>query len=190
MKEIKIVGFDPSLNNWGIAIGTLNLSTMNLKIYHLDVTSPAFETGKTTRKNSTDVERAAQLYKAAIPACEGASAVFVEVPVGSKSARAMASYGICIGVLGSIRGTGVPFFEVTPNEVKLETTGKKTATKQDMIDWAMTRHPEAPWPMRKQKGESVVIAGQAEHMADAVGAIYAGLQSADFQRMIGFVRTI
>jgi len=188
MKEIKIVGFDPSLNNWGIAIGTLNLSTMNLKIYHLDVTSPAFEAGKTTRKNSTDVERAAQLYKAAIPACEGASAVFVEVPVGSKSARAMASYGICIGVLGSIRGTGVPFFEVTPNEVKMETTGKKTATKQEMISWAMTRHPEAPWPMQKKNGEMIVIAGQAEHMADAVGAIYAGLQSADFQRMMAFLK--
>lgn len=188
MKEIKVVGFDPSLNNWGIAIGTLNLSTMNMKVTHLDVINPVFESGKTTRKNSVDVERASQLYKAAIPACEGASAVFVEVPVGSKSARAMASYGICIGVLGSIRGTGVPFFEVTPHEVKLETAGKKTATKQEMISWAMARHPEAPWPMQKKNGEMIAIAGKAEHMADAVGAIYAGLQSADFQRMMAFLK--
>lgn len=111
------------------------------------------------RQNSTDVDVARQLYEGAITAGLGAKACFVEVPVGSKSARAMASYGVCVGVLGGLRASGTPFFEVTPTEVKVTSVGKKTATKEEMIAWAMAKHPEAPGPCRR-KGVSTVIEGQ------------------------------
>lgn len=63
--------------------------------------------------------------------------VVVEVPVGSQSARSMASYGICIGILASITK---PMIQVTPTEVKMATVGSKTASKQDMIDWATSAY--------------------------------------------------
>ena len=188
MAEISVCSFDPSLRNWGVARGFLDLDTLKVTIMDLDVIRPTLPTGKQVRANSKDVESAYQLFDGARKAAEGAQVIFAEVPEGSQSSRAMASYGICVGVLGSIRGMGSPFFPVTPTEVKKASAGSRTASKNDMIRWAMEQHPEAPWPMQKKNGEMVVIAGQAEHMADAIAAIYAGLDSLDFQRMIAFLK--
>ena len=183
---IKVVGQDPSLRNWGLAVGSYNLETKRLKVELLDLTNPELSKAKQVRQNSLDLESAYQLYKGAMTAAEGAHAVFVEVPVGSQSARAMASYGVCVGVLGALRANGIPFFEVTPAEVKLAGYGRKTASKQDMIKWAMAAHPEANWPMYKQNGKTIVSEAKAEHMADAVAAIYAGLSCNAFKQMLPF----
>lgn len=98
----------------------------------------------------------------------------------------MASYGICVGVLGALRATGIPFFEVTPTEVKIAALGYKNATKQEMIQWALQHHPEANWPSYKQNGITKVSEAKAEHMADAVGSIYAGIGLSSFQQMMLF----
>lgn len=182
--KLKFVGLDPSLRNWGIAVGTYDLETTALVIKRLDVITPVISKGKQIRQNSLDLEAAFQLYKGAIEAVQGAQAVFVEVPVGSQSARAMASYGVCIGVLGALRGNGIPFFEVTPIEVKLAGFGNKTATKQQMIQWAFKKHPEANWPMRKHRNAAIISEAKAEHMADAIGAIYAGMASNPFRQLL------
>ena len=185
--EINVVGFDPSLRNWGIAKGVLRRSDSRLLIHDVSVTTPVLPTGKQVRQNSLDLESAKQLCKAAVDAAAGAQAIFVEVPVGSQSARAMASYGICVGVLGALRATGIPFFEVTPTEVKLASVGYKNATKQEMIKWATGKHPEANWPMYTEHGKKLVSEGKAEHMADATAAIYAGLTSNSFQQLLPFM---
>lgn len=186
-KVIKVVGQDPSLRNWGLAVGTLDLETKKLTVEYVDLTNPVLPTGKQVRQNSSDLESALQLYKGAADAAIGAHAIFVEVPVGSQSARAMASYGVCVGVLGALRANGIPFFEVTPTEVKLAAVGNKTATKQDMIKWAMESHPEANWPTYKQNGKVMVSEAKAEHMADAIAAIYAGIRCNSFQQMLPFL---
>lgn len=188
MSLITVVGLDPSMRNWGIAKGHYNLITGQLIIPFVDVIQPVLPTGKQVRQNSKDLESAQQLFAAAVKAVEGAQAIFVEVPVGSQSARAMCGYGLCVGVLGGLRASGIPFFEVTPTEVKVIATGKKTATKQDMIAWATARHPEACWPLYKQHGQSIVSEAKAEHMSDAIGAIYAGLQSNPFKQMLPFLK--
>lgn len=186
---IRVVGFDPSLRNWGISKGILVPGTVSqLRIEEVDVINPELPTGKQVRQNSLDLESAKQLCAAALSAAKGAQAIFVEVPVGSQSARAMASYGICVGVLGALRATGIPFFEVTPTEVKMASTGKKTATKQEMIQWAMATHPEANWPRYKQNGVVKVSEAKAEHMADATAAIYAGLACNSFQQLLPFMQ--
>lgn len=185
---VKVVGQDPSLRNWGLAVGYLNLDTLALEVESLNLTNPDLPKGKQVRQNSSDLESAYQLYKNACAVSMDASAVFVEVPVGSQSARAMASYGICVGVLGALRANGIPFFEVTPTEVKLASVGIKTATKQEMIQWAMLAHPEANWPIYKQHGKDVVSEAKAEHMADAIAAIYAGLSCNAFKQVLPFIK--
>jgi Holliday junction resolvasome RuvABC endonuclease subunit len=185
---IKVVGQDPSLRNWGLAIGHLDIDTNKLEIDFLDLTNPELPKGKQVRQNSSDLESAYQLYKEASDASLGAHAVFVEVPVGSQSARAMASYGICVGVLGALRANGIPFFEVTPTEVKLASVGNKTATKQEMIKWAMDKHPEANWPLYKHNGKDMVSEAKAEHMADAIAAIYAGMSCNAFKQVLPFIK--
>lgn len=184
---IRVVGFDPAMRNWGIAIGTLSKDASFLRIHEVATTQPVLSKSKQVRQNSLDLESAKQLCAAAITAAKGAQAIFVEVPVGSQSARAMASYGICVGILGALRAGGIPFFEVSPLEVKLAGPGYKKATKQDMIQWAMDKHPEANWPMCMEHGKECVSEAKAEHMADAVATIYAGLSSNTFQQLLPFM---
>ena len=186
-RKLKFVGCDPSLRNWGLALATFDTATQTLTVNELVLTCPDLPKGKQVRQNSLDIESASQLYESTIAAVSGADAVFVEVPVGSQSARAMASYGICVGVLGALRANSVPFFEVTPSEVKLAGAGSKTATKQEMIAWAMSKHPEANWPTYKQNGKSLVSEAKAEHQADAVATIYAGMTCNSFKQMLPFM---
>ena len=179
---MRVCGMDPSLRSWGIAKGTF--LDGKLLINEVGVMNPVLSTGKQVRQNSLDIESAKQLYTYAFAAAAEADAVFVEVPVGSQSARAMAGYAICCGVLGALRATGVPFFEVTPSEVKLAGPGRGTATKLEMIQWAMDKHPEANWPTYAQKGKALVNTSKAEHQADATAAIYAGMACNSFQQLL------
>lgn len=175
------------MNHWGICVGTLDLDTKKIEVKELSVVEPVVPTGKTVRQNSKDLEAAKQLTAAAVEAIRKAKVTFVEVPVGSQSARAMASYAMCVGVLGALRAGGLQFIEVTPKEVKVAATGKDTATKQEMIVWATTKHPEAAWPTYSRHGKKEISAGKAEHMADATAAIYAGLKTDQFQQLLAFL---
>lgn len=183
-RKLKVVGMDPSLRNWGLASATFHVNTGEITISSLSSIHPVLPTGKQVRQNSLDLESALQLAKVAYAFISDANAVFVEVPVGSQSARAMASYGICVGVLGALRTMSVPFFELTPTEVKLAGPGIKTASKKQMIEWAMATHPDADWPTYMEHGEQRVSEAKAEHMADAVAAIHAGVALNQFQQML------
>lgn len=188
-KTIKVIGLDPSLRNWGIAIGEMVPGVVeSLKIYDLRVINPAIAKTKQVRQNSLDLESAKQLCEGVLSVVKSAQLIFVEVPVGSQSARAMASYGICVGVLGALRGIGIPLHEVSPLEVKRASAGKVTATKQEMIQWAMGKHPEADWPTYKQKEKLLVNNNKAEHQADAIAAIYAGFASNTYKQMLPFLK--
>jgi Holliday junction resolvasome RuvABC endonuclease subunit len=202
-RKLTLVGMDPSLRNWGLARASWDIVTGDLQVMLLKLSNPVLHTGKQVRQNSIDQQAAQQLYENAAAFMAGAHATFVEVPVGSQSARAMASYGICVGVLGALRANGLQYLEVTASEVKLAGHGTKTASKDDMIAWASRIHPDAPW-LRYQhdcKGKpsktnpSVTVSaytkGQLtsdnEHLADAVAAIHAGLRLNTFKQMLPFL---
>lgn len=180
MALLKVLGLDPSLRNWGVAAGTLDTETGRILLKNVSVIKAVIPEGKSVRQNSKDLASAQQLMAGLLPYLEQKPhLIFAEVPIGSQSARAMASYGICVGVLGSARALGTAFFEVTPNEVKLATVGSKTATKEEMIDFALREQPNAPWPMVRGK----LSAAKAEHMADAYGAIVAGIKTNEYRQL-------
>lgn len=176
--EIPVLGMDPSLRNWGLASGFLDMSTGALSGVNLHLIQPKEETHKQVRKNSKDLEIAQILAEGLSPFLSVAQMIFVEVPVGSQSARAMASYGICVGILGAIKATGTTLIEVSPTEVKVAFTGNKTATKEEMIQKALELYPTANFPKHAGK-----ITAKAEHVADALGAIHAGVKTPLFQQL-------
>lgn len=182
--KIQIVGCDPAMRNFGFAKATLDLDTMEYKVNDLILIQSENEAGKTVRKNSDDIRRARVLYEGMIEACNGSVIMVAEVPVGSQSARAMASYGICAALLAACP---IPLIEVTPSEVKLAAVGFKTASKEEMIAWAMAKFPDAPWKTRMLKGKRVPVADN-EHLADAVAAIEAGLKTQQFKQAAAFLR--
>ena len=182
---IPVLGMDPSLKNWGLAQAMLCLETGILSTPSLYLVQPDDVKGKQVRQNSSDLNRAEQLAEAVIEASKVSKVVFVEVPVGSQSARAMASYGICVGILGAVRAMRVPLIEVTPTETKLAFTGNKTATKREMIDKAAELYPDANFPVHKGK-----IPDKAEHMADAIAAIHAGVRTPMFQNLMRLFKEV
>lgn len=186
--HIVVVGFDPSLRNWGIAKGVYLPAEKRLIIEHLDLINPNISDGPKVRQNAKDMEAAEQLAAGAWSVMNDVQAVFAEVPHGSKSSRAMVSYGVCVGVLGALCTSGIPFYPVSEMEVKKATTNNREATKKDTIAWAMERHPEAPWPMRNKLGIPQVVESRAEHMADAVGTLYAGIASKQFQQALTLLK--
>jgi hypothetical protein len=177
--RLRVTGLDPSLTAWGIASGELDLVTGYLENPLLEVIEPDGLQGKQIRVNSQDLFKAEQLARAVFNRAEAAEVVFVETPVGSQSARAMASYGICVGILGALRAKGVQLVEVTAIEVKLSLSGKRHATKEQMIAAALAQYPTAIFPTHRGK-----ITAKAEHVADALGAIHAGVNTPLFQNLM------
>lgn len=96
----------------------------------------------------------------------------------------MASYGMCIGVLGCISNSMI---QVTPLEVKLAAVGSKTATKAEMIEWATNKYLSAKWLTTKRNGV-ISFTDKNEHLADALGAIHAGLKTQEFKTQLSFRR--
>ena len=183
--KIAVCGMDPSLRNWGIAEAILDLETGFLDTPVLTLVETRDLTGKQVRQNSNDLALAQQICDVAIPIARRVKAIFVEVPVGSQSARSMASYGVCVGILGAIRALGIPIIEVTATEVKKTFTGDPVATKALMIQTAMLEYPSANFPHHGGK-----IVAKAEHVADAIAAIHAGVQTPAFLNIMRILNSI
>jgi Holliday junction resolvasome RuvABC endonuclease subunit len=179
---MKIMGIDPSLRNFGLALAHVDLDTMNVDVSVIKLVETEKGKLKNVRKSSDDLSRARLLHRA-LKTWQGVADMAVaEVPTGTQSASGAISNGICIGILASIE---IPLIEVSPTEVKMATVGIKTATKSEMIEWAMKKHPKAQWLTRKLKGETVPM-NDCEHLADAIAAIYAGLQTEQFKQARAF----
>lgn len=185
-KKINVVGFDAAFANFGIAHATVDLDTHDVEVEHLNLIETKADKSKTVRKNSDDMRRASLVHKAMLEACEGKAVAFAEVPTGSQSARASWSLGIAVGLLAACP---LRIIELSPSEVKLNSVGIKTATKQEMIDWAVREYPNANWLMRKSKG--VMVPKNAnEHLADAVAVIRAGVQNPQFQQLMELMKAV
>lgn len=115
------------MNNFGIVIAELSLDTEDIRITDLILSQAHKDTGiKNQRVNSKDLGIARAHAVSLAAAIPDNAITFAEVPVGSQSARAMASYGMCIGLLANVKG---PLISVTATEVKMAATGNKNATK-------------------------------------------------------------
>lgn len=189
-KKIKILGLDPSLSNFGIVGVSLDIDTLQLAVEKMDLVQTDPEKDKklkkVVRKNSEDLERGRVLHEGLHSNANGFQLAIAEVPVGSQSSRAMASYGVCIGILASCP---VPLIQVTPTEVKVAATGIKTATKEEMIEWATEKYPDAPW-LTMGKGDKKRYLGKNEHLADALAAIHAGIKTDEFKSLLNMYRTM
>ena len=119
MSKIKIIGLDPSLRNFGIAKGWLDLETLEWQVEEVELVRTEKGKSKTVRKSNDDYQRARILYEGLKEAEKGAEIAFIEMPIGSQSASAMLSYGACIALAASL---DIPTIQVTPAQVKLHAT--------------------------------------------------------------------
>lgn len=176
--NLKVVGLDPSLRNWGIATGSVPLDTGLLTIDDIRTvhTFPQPKGGR-VRASTWDIQSAYALFEGVFEAVKDADIVCVEVPTGAQNNKGATGHGICLGILGSLFSDKLIL--VTPQSVK-KIIGDKAASKAESVALASTRHPEAPWPMWRGK----ISVDKAEHCADAIHAIYAGAQTKEFKSII------
>lgn len=183
MHFVTVLGLDPSLSNLGCFKAKLaieNGKVVDLIPLKLALTKTKKNPCKTVRVNSSDVERC-RLLHSGLNECltDDVDLVFVELPVGSQSARAMVSYGACISLIASI--SSVPVIQLLPIDLKLAACNKKTATKQEMIDWAVKHFPEENWIKSQGSGN---IHADNEHIADALASIVAGVKTDEFKTLL------
>lgn len=178
---IKAIGIDPSLTNTGIAQVTVDLNTEAITVKDLKLMQTEKIQAKQVRVSSDSLRRAADIAAFLRRESTDYRIAFAEVPSGGQSAKAVYSFGISVGLLAFL-GLDVPVIEVQPSETKLATVGTKTASKQEMIEWAVETYPSAPWIRRKLKGE-LVLTNANEHLADALAVVHAGIRTGDFQRL-------
>lgn len=185
---IRVAGYDPSLRHWGIACGMYFPDSGAIEIKHIEVVEPALPKTKQIKVCSKDLMAATALSNRVWDISNVAQAIFAEIPVGSQSARGGVGNGVVYGILGMLQAQQFPIHELSPTEVKLAAVGSKTASKQDMIDWAVALYPELDWPTQTQKGVTRIV-GKAEHIADAIAAIHAGVQTQAFKQLVAMTRT-
>lgn len=178
------------MTHWGIAHGNLDISDGYFEAKGISVIEPEKLQGKQVRTNSSDLYVAEQLAHHAFDSVTHAKVVFVELPVGSQSANGMKAYGMCLGVCGALRAKGVQIIEVNALDVKKALTGNRNATKKQMIDAAMAQYPDLEWPTYKHKGKMLVSESKAEHMADGLGAIHAGVMTPEFKNLLALLRKV
>ena len=106
--------------------------------------------------------------------------IMSEIPTGSQSAVAAVGIGVVIGVLSALH---TPIIQVTPRDLKIAATGSPTASKQQMISWATTLYPDLPWRMHRGK-----LAKANEHLADAIAAIRAGIETDQFKQLLALYK--
>lgn len=188
MNKIRILGLDPALRNTGMAIADYDTVTGQLDVISVSIVKTERSANKVVRRTSDDLNCAKQLVdgmKQQI-ALYRPSLAMGEVPGFSQSARGAYSNGVCCGMLVSLP---ISLIEVSPMEVKLAAGGTKTASKAFMIEWAVKNWPEAGWKTRKAKGV-VTLLNENEHMADACGAIAAGILTPAFAQAVSMLQIL
>ena len=132
---INILGLDPAFANFGIVIATLDLDSLEIDISGMELVKTTKSAGKVSTDNlrrGRDIAGSLSLY---YPQTD---LVFSEIPMGSQSAKACTALGIAAGILSCCP---VPLIELTALEVKKNAVGKRTASKEEMIQWATNRFP-------------------------------------------------
>lgn len=176
MPIIKVVGFDPALVNWGIVTAELDTSSLTIT----PVSSLLIETksskDKKVRKSSDRLRRGYELVEGIKSLDDDISIIFSEIPTGSQSAVAAFGLGIATGILASIK---IPVIEVLPHQTKLASVGHKSASKQQVIDWCANTYPDLKLPSK-----GIRTLKKAEHIADAMAVICAGIETTQFKQLL------
>lgn len=187
-QAIRILGIDPALANTGVAIAEYSIATRTFEVIHIALFSTESSKVKTVRKTSDDVERMSVAFNGVMDTIDQFKPTFAagEVPVASQSARGAFSNGGCHMLFAGVRRV-LPLVQVTPMEVKVASAGPKHAAKQEMIEWAVSRWPRLPWNTHQSRGQ-VVLNLDNEHMADACGAIAAGVKTPQFMQAMAMMQ--
>jgi hypothetical protein len=186
--KIKVVAFDPSTSAFGCCKASIDIDTLAVTVDDLKLYTTESEAKKGVIKQSDDLRRAKVVREGMLEACAGASLAISEIPFCNPGGYASANFnsGLVTGVLASLE---LPLIQVFPADVKVAAVGHRHAAKEEIIEWALLKHPDAPWLMRKLKGKLYPTKAN-EHLADAVAAVYAAMKTEQFKQILSVYRSV
>lgn len=184
MSKILVAGLDGAKANFGITRMNYDLVTGELDIDGLKLIETQKSSAKTVRVSSDNLRRCREIADGIRDGIDGCTVAFGEVPYGGKSADAVHAFGMVIGLYASLP---IPMIEVMQQETKLATVGTKTASKEEMIEWAFNTYPNAPWLTKRVAGKVSPVL-KNEHLADAAAIVHAGVKTPAFQQVIAIMR--
>lgn len=190
--EYKFIALDPSMTNTGIVVGVIKNDKIE-EITHILLSETKKSSDKKVPSGIDTINRCRTAFDVIREAIQvhKPRVIFAEMPSGSQSAAAMKSYGVTCMMLGALRPVPIP---VTPTHVKKASVGRKNASKADMIRWAFELYPDLSW-LKGSKNKMEIIApdgkylgNKNEHIADAIAAAHAGVETDDFKRIKEFIK--
>lgn len=186
--KIRIAGFDPSTVAWGTAICLVDSDTLEIEVANLILTKTESEKKQGVDKSSDDLRRAQEQYRAVLEHTRGCALVVSEVPFMTPNGYAAANFnaGMVLGILAS---SLIPLIQVRPLEVKRAAVGHTGACKEEMIEWGISKYPNAPWITVKRGGKRVPTAAN-EHLADAIAVVHAGIKTTQFRQAMDLFRSM
>lgn len=182
---IRVMSMDPAFRNFGIAILDIDIDTRELDPVALRLLqTDGKEKKKGVRAGSVNLRNAQELVAGMNQMIErfDPRLACAEIPSGAQSSAAAYGFGVAVGVLGSC---SLPIIQVTANEAKIAATGKKGATKDQMIAWATTQWPDLNW---LRHGKRITKAN--EHLADALAIAKAATETAEFAQATAMLRSV
>lgn len=186
--KLKINGFDPSMSNFGIAQCLVDPDTFEVEVVNLILHKTTSEAKKGVIKQSDDLRRAREVCAAMTEASRHVALAVSEIPFMNPAGYALANWNAAM-MVGVLASCPVPLIQVSPQDVKMAAVGTRTAAKEEMIEWAVAKHPNANWLTMKRGGKLVPTAAN-EHLADAVAAVYAGMKTVQFQQAAAMYRSM
>lgn len=203
---IYVMGVDIGFANTGISLFKLNIKSNGYTARLIDVC--LIETEKDNKKKNirvaddtirriTEITQGfVEFYNKHIKTGDKI-VIFAEAPTGGgKSAQAVKAMGIATAIPAVLfEIMNLPVEYVSPNDVKIAVTGKRTASKQEIMEKVCNMvNGEVVIEQRNHKGRikniyKYIVCDQKfglnfEHIADSVGAVLHGKKKSQMFKML------
>ena len=177
----RVLGLDPGLAHFGWAVVEIGVD------FERVLAVGVFRTKKSMRRRN--VRASSDLHRRGVELARGlATVIATHGPIHAFCAEALSSprgasaagklqrsWGIVDDI---VAGFDAPLLEATPQELKVATAGRATASKADVMAAVEARYPGAEALVRFRSG---FPSGQWEHGFDAVGAVIASLDTVELR---------
>ena len=165
-----VVGIDSGLATCGIAV--LRLLPAGEELVYTGVFTSKPSDRKQAVRAADDLARRARELAVVLSSVleqHRPIAIAIEAPSWPRNAGSAAKMGAAFGVVFALaQRFDLPLVQASPMDVKKAVTGRKTASKDEVVLAVETRFPAITWPPQT---------GLWEHAADAVGVVLACLDS-------------
>lgn len=168
MKSFFVLGIDPGLANCGVAVLEVSYDFERLVYMEVLRTKPSHKKLKVLVSDDVS-RRLAELVKGLVQVFETYQPriICAEALSFPRSASPAAKVGMAWGLAVAMAALrGVPFLQVTPQQIKKKVTGKMSASKGE-VQVVL----EGLYPVVEKLKARKIPGGQQEHPVDALAAI-------------------